>query len=60
MSEQLNQQKQQYQIKQIQLETLAQLPCVKQFLDIQESLSLMGKIIQDAENASKEGGGGEA
>ena len=54
MSEQLNAQKQNLQVMQIRLETLGQLDCVKQFLEIQEKAMMLQNIVQTAEAASGE------
>ena len=59
MSQEINQQKQALQVMQIRLETLAQLDCVKQFVELQEKAQMMAKIVQDAE-AMKDGASPEA
>ena len=49
MSEQLNQQKQNLQVMQIQLETLASLESVKKFLEIREKAEMLASIINAAQ-----------
>ncbi len=60
MSQELNQQKQALQVMQIRLETLAQLDCVKQFVELQEKAQMMAKIVQDAEAAAQPAASPEA
>lgn len=56
MSEQLKAQKQSLQVMQIRLETLGQLDCVKQFLEMQEKAMMLSNIVQTAEAAEGEEG----
>lgn len=54
MSEQLNQQKNNLRVMQIQLETLASLEPVKSFLEIREKAELLASIIKSAEEPSQD------
>ena len=57
IQKQLKAQKQSLQVMQIRLETLGQLDCVKQFLEMQEKAMMLSNIVQTAEAAEGEGDG---